>query len=336
VVTAMLRGDRVKSGVRPFDPRRDLKSVADLIAVAFEDRLAPDGDIALAEMYRVARWGPLLSWLYWPSLGRAGVAPGFVWVEQGRVVGNVSLRRALEWGGFFIGNVAVHPDWRRRGIASALMHAALEAISRRSGRWVGLEVRADNDVAGRLYSHLGFREVGRTLHMLRSAGLPWTRGAQTYPPSLRRGRSQDGVALIELVQAIVSGPHRPLLELRRSDYRPGWERTLDCWLEGRREVWWVVEQEGAFLGAVRAMRERRRRPDRLEVLVRPGGGHRLEAMLVQCGLASLLGAHKKMVESVLPNPAQSLVTALENAGFQELRVLVQMRLDLVHRIRIRN
>jgi ribosomal protein S18 acetylase RimI-like enzyme len=335
VVTAMLRGGRAQTGVRPFDLYRDLKPVADLIAVAFKDRLAPDGDLALAEMQRVARWGPLLWWLYWPGSRRTVVAPGFVWVEQGMVVGNVSLRRALEWGGFFIGNVAVHPDWQGRGIASALMKAALEEISARGGRWVGLEVRADNQVAGRLYGHLGFREVGRTLHMLRPAGLPWVRNPPSYP-SLRRGHSHDRAGLIELVHTVVAGPHRPLLELRRGDYTPGWERALDCWLEGRREVWWVVEEKGALCGAVRALRERRRRPDRLEVLVAPGHGNHLEAMLVQYGVASLRGAPKKMVETVLPSPTEPLVTALEAAGFQRLRVLVQMRLDLVHRISVKN
>ena len=334
VVTTVLRGNRARTGVRPFDPHRDLKPVAELIAVAFKGRLAPDGDIALAEMRRVARWGPLVWWLYWPWLSRSVVAPGFVWVEHGTVVGNVSLRRALEWGGFFVGNVAVHPDWRGRGIARALMKAALEELSTRGGRWVGLEVRADNQVAGRLYRHLGFREVGRTLHMLRPAGLPWGRIPPTFP-AMRRGSSQDSTALIDLVHTGVSRSHWPLLELRRSDYRPGWERTLNRWLEGQREAWWVVEENGALCGAVRALHDHGRRPDRLEVLIAPGHSGHLAAPLVQQGVASLRGAPRKMVETVLPSPTEALITALEAFGFRKLRVLVQMRLDLAHRIAVR-
>jgi len=320
--------------LRPFDPYRDLGPVAELTAVAFGDKLDPAGQMALAEMRRIARRGPLLWWLCGPVRSGADVAPGFVWVEEGRVVGNVSLRRALEWGGFFVGNVAVHPDWRGRGIATALMEAALKEISARGGCWVGLEVRADNQVARRLYECLGFREVGRALHMLRPAGLPW---AGSPPPHhlLRRGRSSDGAALIELVRTIVPKPQRPLLELRRRDYRPGWERALDLWLEGRREVWWVVEEDGAICGAVRVLRERGRRPDRLEVLVAPECGGRFETILVRQGIVSLRGAPKKTVETVLPSPTEPLVMALEAAGFQKLRVLVQMRLDLAHRIPVR-
>jgi ribosomal protein S18 acetylase RimI-like enzyme len=334
MVAAMLCGECAQTGVRPFNPYRDLRPVTELIAVAFSDKLGPDGQIALAEMRRIARWGPLLWWLYWPVWGRAGVAPGFVWVEQGRVVGNVSLRRALEWGGFFVGNVAVHPDWRRRGIARSLMEAALEAISARGGRWVGLEVRADNQAARWLYEHLGFEVVGKTLHMLRPAGLPWTASPPTHP-SLRRGCSRDSASLIGLVHAAILERQRPLLELRVEDYKPGWERALDCWLEGRREVWWVVEENGVVFGAVRVLRERGRRPDRLEVLVKLGRSGHLEAVLVRQGVASLRGAPRKMVEIVLPSPTEPLVTALELAGFRKLRLLVQMRLDLVHYVPVK-
>jgi GNAT superfamily N-acetyltransferase len=276
----------------------------------------------------VARWGALLWWLYSPSWGTPGIAPGFVWNEGGRVLGNVSLRRASEWGGFFIGNVAVHPDWRGRGIARELMKAALQAVSARGGRWVGLEVRADNQVARRLYEHLGFREVGRTLHMLRPAGIPWT-GDRLPHPGLRQGYRSDGAALVELARAVTPPSQRPFLELQREDYQLGWERTLNHWLEGRREVWWVVEDGGALCGAVRALHKRGRCPDRLEVLVASEYDGRLETVLVQQGVASLPDASRKMIGIALPDPAESLVAALGAAGFGTERVLVQMRLDLV-------
>lgn len=334
MAAAMLREGRARTGVRPFNPYRDSRPVAELIATAFRGKLGPDGEIALAEMRRVARWGPLLWWLYWPGLVRSGAAPGFVWVDRGRVLGNVSLRRALEWGGFMIGNVAVHPDWQQRGIASALMESALEAISAQGGRWVGLEVRADNQVARRLYEHLGFREVGRTLHMLRPAGLPWTREPIQHSV-LRRGHGHDGAALIQLVRATVPAPQRPLLELRKDAYRPSWERTLNHWLEGRHEVWWVIEENGAICGAVRAVRKRGRRPDQLEVLVAPGYSGRFETTLVHQGISSLRLVPKKMIEIVLPSPMESLVTVLEAVGFRKLRVLVQMRLALARHISVK-
>ena len=327
MVAAMLRGGHTQAGVRPFDPYRDLKSVTELIALAFGDRLGPVGQIALAEMRRIARWGPLLWWLYQPKWGSVGVAPGFVWVEEGRVVGNASLRRSLERGSFFVGNVAVHPDWQGRGIAGLLMEAVLEEVVARGGRWVGLEVRADNQAARWLYERLGFREVGRTVHMLRPGGLPWAGNLPPHP-LLRRGRGRDSAALIELVRAVIPEPHRPLLELRRENYKLGWERALDRWLEGRRQVWWVIEENGVVCGAVRALRERGRRPNLLEVLVLPEHSGRFEAVLVRQGVASTCGISRKMIETVLPVPTEALVAALEAADFRRVRMLIQMRLDL--------
>ncbi|MBN1814770.1 MAG: GNAT family N-acetyltransferase [Anaerolineae bacterium] len=323
----MFRKVRVQTGVRRFDPYRDLGAVAELIGVAFGDRLDPAGQAALNEMRRAARWGVLLGWLYYPGWG-SGSTPGFVWVENGRVVGNISLRRTLEWNGFLAGNVAVHPDWQGRGIASALMGAALDEISAQGGRWVGLEVEADNQVARRLYEGEGFQEIGRVLHMLRPAGMPCD-GKPPQHPSLRRGCSRDSSSLIDLVRAVVPEHLRPLLELRLEDYQPNWERTLDQFLEGRREVWWVIEDEDIVCAAVRILREHGDRPHRLEILVSPEYTGRFEDVLVQQAIISLWGARRKAVEILLPNAVEVLVEALEVVGFQKLRVLAQMRLDLV-------
>ncbi len=150
---------RHHDGLRPFDPYRDTHQVLDLVEVAFGDALDPDERLALARMRRLAR-RRLLRLLFLLD-GDARVAPGFVWVAGGRIVGNVSLRRSRAgWGGFFIGNVAVHPDWRGQGIARALVQAAIDLVVSLNGHWVGLEVRTDNLVARTLYEHFGFQAHG--------------------------------------------------------------------------------------------------------------------------------------------------------------------------------
>lgn len=326
--------ERSRTGVRAFEPHRDLEAVVELIDVSFGDRLDPAGRVTLGKMRRLARRSRLWGWL-WPLWGQAGITPGFVWVAEERVVGNVSLRRAASGNGYLIGNVVVHPDWRGRGIASALMEAAVDNISARGGRWVGLEVRVDNEVAYGLYERLGFREVGTTLHMLRPAGLAWREDAPSLP-SLRRGRSRDGDALVDLVHAVVPEKQRPLLEIRQDDYRPSWDRALSQWLKGRRQSWWVVEENDALRGAVRAVREPGRYPNRLEVLVRPEHDGGVETALTQKGVADLGGSTGKDIEARLPNPAGRSAEALESVGFEKLRVLVQMRMNLVHRVPVRS
>ena len=58
-------------------------------------------------------------------------------------------------------NVAVHPDFRRRGIAEALVNALCDALKERGSISLTLEVRASNEPAKALYEKLGFESVGR-------------------------------------------------------------------------------------------------------------------------------------------------------------------------------
>ena len=58
-------------------------------------------------------------------------------------------------------NIAVHPDWRRRGIAQSLIECLVVELKNRGSEALMLEVRASNAPAIALYEKLEFRQVGR-------------------------------------------------------------------------------------------------------------------------------------------------------------------------------
>ncbi len=60
-----------------------------------------------------------------------------------------------------ITNLAVHPGWRRRGIARTLLGAILDDARGRRLALAMLEVRPTNWEAQRLYESFGFHVVGR-------------------------------------------------------------------------------------------------------------------------------------------------------------------------------
>ena len=319
-----VRGSKSESGLRPFDPYRDVEAVVDLITMAFGDQLDVIARRSLEAMRRSARGGHLLPMVVPRELL---FEPGFVWLDQGRMVGNISLRRAtVGWGGFLIGNVAVHPDWRGRGIGRALMEAAFEEILSRGGYWAGLEVRQDNVAAVNLYHNLEFQAVGRTCRMLRPSGQPWQGDAPQFE-GLRRGRHADGAAVCDLLSRLVPLSHRILLEVRERDYRIGWEDQLDRWLAGQRVAWWVIEERGQVVAGVRSLYTTPRRLGQIEVLIDPARVGRYEEVLVRQGMAGL-STTSAWLETTLPVQNEDLGEAFLRAGFRDAYTLVQMRLDL--------
>ena len=58
-------------------------------------------------------------------------------------------------------NVAVHPEYRRRGIARMLINELTDALAKQGVHSLALEVRSSNAPAIALYEQLGFFQVGR-------------------------------------------------------------------------------------------------------------------------------------------------------------------------------
>ena len=79
-------------------------------------------------------------------------------LEGDKVVGYVGSQTVIDASDMM--NVAVHPDFRRRGIAEALILTLEEQLQQRGSRMLLLEVRASNAPAIALYEKLGFSQAG--------------------------------------------------------------------------------------------------------------------------------------------------------------------------------
>ena len=86
--------------------------------------------------------------------------------EEGKVAGYIGSQTCTDESDVM--NVAVHPDFRRRGIAEALVNALVEELKAIESRCLTLEVRASNVPAISLYEKLGFAEVGRRKNYYRN------------------------------------------------------------------------------------------------------------------------------------------------------------------------
>ena len=149
--------------LRALNVLRDLSQVADLVELCFAKHYDQDGEEYIRQMRRASRDE---SWLRWASSTMEGASmplTGYVWEENGRIVGNASLIIFRHHGRKInmIANVAVHPESRHRGIARAVTERAIDHAREHKADELWLHVRDDNPDALDLYSDLGFRERAR-------------------------------------------------------------------------------------------------------------------------------------------------------------------------------
>jgi GNAT superfamily N-acetyltransferase len=149
--------------LRPLNVMRDLPAVADLLEICFHDSLDSGGRRTVRQMRRAGGDPRFLNWATRAAETISMPLTGYVWEQDGRIVGNVSLvpfpqgRQRL----YLLANIAVHPDYRRRGLARLLTEQAVAHACRHRAAAIWLQVREDNPAAVALYSRLGFRERSR-------------------------------------------------------------------------------------------------------------------------------------------------------------------------------
>lgn len=224
----------LQSGVRPVNLRSDLRPLADLIETVFADSMDSSGRSAIREMRYLSHLGYGLRLIARLNELALGISMGFVFVERGQLVGNVSVYPAnypKDLGPTWIlANVGVHPDYQSRGIAHQLMDASLAMIRRRGAARVILQVSRGNSPALALYERHGFSyerawQVWRRSAFIRSPAP----GAPAF--HITRPRRSEWAAEFRLAQAArpnSRGGLGWLKPLHRSAFHtPLWQQTLN-------------------------------------------------------------------------------------------------------------
>ena len=212
-------------GLRPVNLRTDLRPLADLIELVFADSMDQSGRSAIREMRYLSHMGYGLNLISRLNDLALGIRLGYVYVLDGRLVGNVSIYPA-GWpkgmpAAWILANVGVHPDYQRRGIARCLMEASLDMVRRRGGKQVILQVNCDNTAARGLYESQGFM-YERAWRLWRRSGfvkMPLPHHRHLHISRLRAGEWQAEYALAQAVRPNSRGGLGWLMPLHHSHFQ---------------------------------------------------------------------------------------------------------------------
>jgi GNAT superfamily N-acetyltransferase len=297
-------------------------AIADLIQEAFNHEMDPVGSRLVRDM-RTFSQGGIFGWL----LGRlflpqAAYPMGYVWEEDGRVVGNASLLRVEGFPNRWVmANVAVKSAYRRKGIARALIHACIELAKRKKAQELFLQVKSANQAAQVMYASLGFRPL--------STRTAWTRSRMEKIKEMPVSRSvrpratgewKDQLELAERLHP--EGILWPYPLTASLFHVSGWSRLFYQELSQH----WVLYEGRELLGSITIRQSTERTTLRLILLVAPEHHGKFEKALLSTALNALMNRRVQLLLDYPGGVAEEQLTAF---GFKPQRTLTWMSSQLV-------
>lgn len=310
--------------IRSFDVRTDMLAVSDLVEVCFAERLSPDGVALLKKMRTSARNKHFQRWAY-SVAGRVSMPfTGFVWEEKGEIRGNLSLipYHLSRQNYYMIANVAVHPEYQRRGIGRALLLRSLRFLKDKDLDGIWLQVDEHNYGAVQLYLQEGFRERSRrTTWILNSEGKS-SRPREDQEPDLRIGlrRGQHWSRQRSWLRKTYPEEVRWHLPLQLRYLRGGlWGAVTHLFLKVPPHQHWAV-LEGERLRGVVTWQKSKTTADWLWMAAPPGG----EGRLLDAFVPHWYSYRQARRRLRLNYPRGQAHQTLQDHGFKPTRTLIWM------------
>jgi ribosomal protein S18 acetylase RimI-like enzyme len=306
---------------------KDIPQVLELLRLAFGESLDAESRRILQGQTAVSGQ-PAMLWRFNPMASR--LSQGYVWEKDGRIVGNVTLLTTNINGRFLIVNVAVHPNYRRQGIARMLMNAVADHVQQRHGREILLQVDKDNAHAIDLYQTLGYQTLGAMITWLAPAGR--MRPIEFAPNiAMRKLRGSEAKAAYELdILALPPNLNWPE-PIPKDSYQTNLWRRLSNFINARHHETWITT-DGVRLTGSASIWSEWGRAHQLTLRIHPQWRGELERPLLAKILSKLPYIPRRNVRIDHPFDDELTSSLLREANFKASRTLTHMRLDLTQTI----
>jgi len=333
IVTAPSHDQSNHDGPRLINLNRDIPQVMKLLELVFGGSLDAEGQRMLSDSARASQ-GPALLWRLNPATSKLSL--GFVWEVNGRIVGNVTLLTTKTAGRYQVVNVAVHPEFRRRGIARGLMQQVTTMVQQRDGREILLQVDKHNSSAIALYQSLGYDALGSmtswfsAVSRLRAIPANLNSGMEQPLPAirLRELRRQEWQAAYALdrasLPADLNWPELPPPDFYKTSF---WGQMANL-VNGRRtESWVAVTAQNALTGLVHIFSEWGQ-PHIAFMRIHPAWRGQVSRPLAAQMVHRLQAMPRRNIRLEHPDDDTIVNDLLREANFSPRRTLTHMRLTV--------
>ncbi len=310
--------------IRPLDTHTDMLSVADLIEICFGSQLDPDGFTYLEQIRKAALDQRLVRWALTAGEMVSYPLNGYVCELDHQVIGNLSIIPFYwkhEWY-YLIANVAVHPNFRRQGIAHRLTAKALEHLRRLPIRAVWLHVREDNLAARHLYVTFQFQD--------RCVRDTWvssdlTNNLLRFTPGIQIGTParEDWPSMKKYLNGLYPPEVTWNLGFDAERYKPGLLQNLVQMFSDEKLMQWSVKTGGQFAAAA-VLEKSPSYADHIFLAWPPDGDERVITTLLPYIKANFSPTRPLLVNL----PAHVAENALPQAGFELLTRLIWMEIRI--------
>ena len=244
---------------------------------------------------------------------------GYIWEDEKHVVGNISIIPFLKAkkNVILLANIAVHPDYRRRGIARELTQKGIKDAQKRGAASIWLHVERNNLGAINLYKELGFEP-----HSLRTT---WIVKPEHLPPKNSIKSVSGVVRFWEKENRWLNRAYPKEIRWYRTpdlrNFKPGIRHRLYRLFVEYDLRQWTIQKDGEFQAALFWMRTYTRHAP-IWLAVSPQADSESVTKLLLYARHKLSAPRRTLT---LDYPADQLTTAIEGAGFTPRRTLLWMR-----------
>jgi ribosomal protein S18 acetylase RimI-like enzyme len=241
-----------------------------------------------------------------------------------RVVGTTIVNNRGRVG--YISTVMVHPDYRRKGIATRLLKNAVAYIQRKRMRRAVLHADSTNTPAISVYTKMGFRAFEHIAYLMAETNS--LSASEDASEIKTRPFQEDNLdEVYNLVRASEDPNHLKIFDFHKKDLKTPFLRRLlhfstqerivallDGKIVGYTEISYTTPKEAGSISSIQAVAQ--------------GRSSEIERALISAGIDEIRKGGANRIRATVAGGKQELIETLKNLGFRKSLVMDGMFIEV--------